>query len=148
MADIGTRPIALASRGKKGSRNSSIGGVIMKIHHLAFRSRTPRALADFYGRLLDLRIVREQEGYSLWLDLETALLMIEQAEPTEPQPSAESRELVAFAVDRKTRERVEARLAELEVALEERGEYTSYFRDPEGRRLAVSSYPLQDFVSG
>ena len=49
---------------------------------------------------------------------------------------------VAFAVDLTERERVRQRLARAGVSIEEESEHTIYFRDPEGRRVGVSSYPL------
>jgi len=61
--------------------------------------------------------------------------MLERAEPGEPPVPRGSMELLAFAVDDKEawRSRVEV---EAETA------HTLYFRDPDGRRLAVSSYPF------
>ena len=59
----------------------------------------------------------------------------------EPPPPPGSLELVAFAVSVAERLRLRAELVSLAM-LEAETEHTLYFRDPEGRRLAVSSYAL------
>ena len=57
---------------------------------------------------------------------------------------AGSMELVALAVsDDAARDAVEARVLARGGAIEGRTGYTIYFRDPEGRRLGVSTYPLE-----
>jgi catechol 2,3-dioxygenase-like lactoylglutathione lyase family enzyme len=50
--------------------------------------------------------------------------------------------LLAFPVDTSERVAREARLLELGAAIESRTEHTSYARDPEGNRVALSAYPL------
>ena len=51
-------------------------------------------------------------------------------------------ELVAWQVDAQDRAAVRARLAAEGVPIEHETEHTTYFRDPDGRRVAVSTYPL------
>ncbi|MCB9599909.1 MAG: hypothetical protein H6720_06075 [Sandaracinus sp.] len=81
----------------------------------------------------------------MWLALgDDAVLMIERADTGEPLPSAASMELVALAVpDDAARHAVEARVLARGGVIEGRTAYTSYFRDPEGRRVGVSTYPLE-----
>ncbi|HEU5073533.1 MAG TPA: hypothetical protein VFU02_05160, partial [Polyangiaceae bacterium] len=50
--------------------------------------------------------------------------------------------LVAFEVPVAQRAQAEARLVEFGGVLEERGRFTSYARDPEGNRVAISHYPV------
>lgn len=95
-------------------------------------------LERFYAGVLGLHVVRRDDARgSVWLDLDGAVLMIERAEPGEPAIPAGSKELVAFAVDDKEawRGRIPASAIEAETA------HTLYFRDPDGRRVAVSDYP-------
>lgn len=114
----------------------------MKIHHVALRTPAPAALAAFYRTILGLEIVREQP-HGIWLGLDDAVLMIEQAGPGEPPPDPGSLRLLAFAVDAEERAAIGARLAAAGLAIEARTAFTWYFRDPEGRRLGISTYPLE-----
>ena len=113
----------------------------MRIHHLAFRTRDLAGLEAFY-LALGFESARTQPGYSVWLRSGDAVLMLEQAEDAEPSPTPGSRELVAFRVSSAERERVRSVLATRGITLEDETEHTLYFRDPDGRRIGVSSYPL------
>ena len=62
--------------------------------------------------------------------------LLERAEADEPAPVASSMELVAFAATPELRARLEAT-----VPIEGRTSYSLYFRDPDGRRVGISSYP-------
>lgn len=100
--------------------------------------RTPdlARLEGFYAGTLGLPVLRRDgERGSLWLDAGGTVLMLERAMPGEPPVPAGTLELVAFAVDDKEawRPRVEI---EAETA------HTLYFRDPDGRRVAVSDMDL------
>lgn len=113
----------------------------MRIHHLALRTRDLERLERFY---LQLGLVREraQSGYSVWLRCGDAMLMLERAEPDEPSPQPQSRELIAFSVEPADLGRIEAELASRGVVIEDRTTHTLYFRDPDGRRVGVSDYPF------
>lgn len=63
--------------------------------------------------------------------------MLERRDEGEPAVPPGSKELVAFAVSSS----VTARLTEARVAIEARTPYTLYVRDPDGRRIGLSSYP-------
>ena len=106
----------------------------MRIHHVALRTPDVARLERFYAGVLGLPVVRRDEARgSVWLDAGGVTIMIEAAAAGEPQVPAGSMELVAFAVD--DREAWRARVApEAETA------HTLYFRDPDGRRVAVSDY--------
>ena len=110
------------------------------IHHIALRTRDVAALTLFYRSLFALTAVREQPEYSVWLSLETAVLMIEQRAEGEPDVARGSMDLIAFAVTREGRERVRETLREMGVSVEGETAYTTYFRDPDGRRVGVSTY--------
>ncbi len=68
--------------------------------------------------------------------------MIEAAGPDEPAVPPGSLELVAFAIDEDEKPAWRARLAARGVVLEAETAFTLYFRDPDGRRVGVSHYPL------
>ena len=111
----------------------------MRIHHIALRTGDVEALASFYGSTLGLDVVRRGgAGGSVWLDAAGTLLMIERADPAEPDIPPGAMELIAFAV--KDREAWRRRLEAAAVAIESETAFTLYFRDPDGRRLAVSTY--------
>jgi catechol 2,3-dioxygenase-like lactoylglutathione lyase family enzyme len=115
-------------------------GPDMRVHHIALRTRDLDKLERFYGGLLGLGIVRRHGTRSVWLDAAGTLVMIERAEAEEPPIAAGSMELVAFAADEHGRDAIEQSLGEAGVPIESRTEHTLYFRDPDGRRVAVSSY--------
>ncbi len=114
----------------------------MNVHHLALRTRDPARLCRFYEDVLGLPRVREQPGYSVWLAVGGAVLMIERADEGESVYEAHLRDLTAFSVDDAQRLRVRAALAAAGVPIEGETAFTTYFRDPDGRRVAVSTYPL------
>lgn len=119
------------------------------LHHVALGSRDVAALARFYSALLQ---TAERERHldshgalrSVWLDLAGVLLMIERSEPGAERPRVEGvglgAFLLAFSADTAGRRAFEQRAAELGAKVESRSPYTSYLRDPEGNRIAVSEY--------
>jgi glyoxylase I family protein len=117
----------------------------MHLHHLALRVRDVERLAAFYRDVIGLpertRHLTEGETLrSIWLDAGQVVLMIERAAPGEPLPPEGSLELVAFAMGPGEREAFRERFAAAGVAVEAETAHTLYVRDPEGRRVGVSSY--------
>ena len=111
----------------------------MRIHHLAFRTRDVARLETFYVRVCDFKVrKRDDERGSVWLDARSAVLMLERADPEEPPIPAGTKELIAFAIDDVDAWR--ARLAAFGIDVEGETQHTLYFRDPDGRRLAVSTF--------
>lgn len=113
----------------------------MRLHHLALRAADLPALARFYVDVLGLPVVRRMEARSIWLDAGGCIVMLEQREEGEPAPDAGSKELVAFAIDKGARASILERLTRAGVTVEASTEFTLYVRDPEGRRVGLSSYP-------
>lgn len=109
----------------------------VRVHHVAFRTDDLPALERFYAGVLNLPVLRRNEERSLWLDAGGAILMLEKRDEGEPTVPAGSKELVAFAVSKAVIERLEAE----RVPIEARTAYTLYVRDPDGRRIGLSSYP-------
>jgi catechol 2,3-dioxygenase-like lactoylglutathione lyase family enzyme len=134
---------------------SALGAAVSgtpSLHHVAVGTRDVEKLARFYCRLLATAEQRRHldergELRSIWLDLSGTLLMIERAAPeAAPRESLSGvglgAFLLAFRADAAGRGTLEARAAELGAAVESRSAYTSYFRDPDGNRIAVSEYEV------
>jgi glyoxylase I family protein len=122
------------------------------LHHVALGSRDVAALATFYTSLLQIserkrHLDERGELRSVWLDLSGVLLMIERADASAERSRVEGvglgAFLLAFRADGPGRRLLEERAARLGAAIESRSPYTSYLRDPEGNRLAVSEYELE-----
>jgi catechol 2,3-dioxygenase-like lactoylglutathione lyase family enzyme len=113
----------------------------MRVHHLAFRTGDLGQLERFYVDALGLAVVRRSEGRSVWLDAGGSLLMLELAEPGEPCPAPGAMDLVAFEIAPQTRALCTERLAHAGVPIEGSTDFTLYVRDPDGRRIGLSSYP-------
>ncbi|MDB4939426.1 MAG: Lactoylglutathione lyase [Labilithrix sp.] len=113
----------------------------MRVHHLAFRTKDLGRLERFYVEALGLAVVRRQEPRSVWLDAGGAIVMLETSEPGEPPHPEGSKELVAFTIAPETRALYTERLAKAGVGIEASTEFTLYVRDPDGRRIGLSSYP-------
>ncbi len=96
-------------------------------------------LERFYAGLLGLAVMRrDQARGSVWLRAGDAILMIEPAALGEPPVPGGSMELLAFAVDDK--EEWRARIERSGGTAEAETAFTLYFRDPDGRRVAVSTF--------
>ena len=117
------------------------------LHHLALGAHDVDALAAFYEDilgLLRLQTHRFDDGgtRSVWLSLGNgAVMMIETVD--EGRASATSRPpgLFLLALSASDGERA-ALVDKLGEQACEVTTYTTYFRDPEGNRVAVSSYAL------
>jgi hypothetical protein len=97
---------------------------------------------------LGLPVVRRDDTRgSIWLDV-GSILMLELATDDEPWVDPGSRELVAFDAGDRGKEGWRQQLATSGVAIEAETEHTLYFRDPDGRRIAVSTYPLPGVPPG
>ncbi|MBL8604884.1 MAG: hypothetical protein JNK72_23350 [Myxococcales bacterium] len=110
----------------------------MRLHHLAFRTHQRDALVDFYTRVFALT-VRATHPHATWLGLGDAVLMLEDAAPDEAPYPHQAREFVAFTLDTTLAE-FEARCAALGVRIEAATAATRYLRDPDQRRVGVSTY--------
>ncbi len=119
------------------------------IHHLAILVADLAGAEAFYCGVLGFRIERrwaEKDGTtrSIWLKVgNDALLMLEKAEPKAARRAEGGGgwHMLAFTIDATDRARLEAKLAKRGIAIEGRTDYTLYFRDPEGNRLALSHWP-------
>jgi len=115
----------------------------MRIHHVAMRTADLGRLERFYVDVLGMATrKRDDTRGTVWLDAGQAVLMLERAAATEPPVQQGANELLAFAVDDLVAWRI--RLEGAGVAIEAHTPHTLYFRDPDGRRIAVSNHPLDE----
>jgi glyoxylase I family protein len=128
---------------------------VTALHHLAIGTRNVDGLALFYRDVLELvEVTRHAHAdgslRSVWLDLGGALLMIELTEelPRRVDGIGAGPFLIAFAVSRAEQARLEAKLVASGGAIESRSEWTSYSRDPDGNRIALSAYPIDSASAG
>ena len=113
----------------------------MKVHHIALRTAEVERLVRFYTTVLGFEAVRTTPR-SVWLGAGGAVLMIELREDGEPDVPRGAMELVAFAIDDESLAPWAQRLAAAGVSVEGATAHTLYFRDPDGRRVGLSRYPL------
>ena len=114
----------------------------MHLHHLALRTADPNILAAFYIEVLSL-VVTRRRAHSIWLALGPVQLMIEQGAAGEPTIDPQSMDMFAVRIDESERAIIKGRLDRLGVAVENETEFTTYFRDPDGRRIGISSYTFE-----
>jgi catechol 2,3-dioxygenase-like lactoylglutathione lyase family enzyme len=115
----------------------------MWVHHLALRTDDVAKLAAFYEGVVGLPVEARNLPRSIWLRAGETLVMVELCGPDEPRVAARSMELIAFSVDASERDEARDRLSAAGVAIEEETGFTMYFRDPDGRRIALSHYPVE-----
>ncbi len=114
----------------------------MRVHHIAFRTEHLERLEHFYVAALGLPVIRRESG-KIWFDASGCLVMLETKTSEEPAIAEGSNELVAFAVEPDRAAEIRARLARAGVVIESATAYTLYVRDPDGRRIGLSSYPVE-----
>jgi catechol 2,3-dioxygenase-like lactoylglutathione lyase family enzyme len=111
----------------------------VRIHHIALRTHDLATLEAFYAIVIGLAVLRRDDARgSVWLDASGVVLMLECAEVEEPTAGRGAKDLVAFAVEDLDGWR--DRLRAVGLPIEAESGHTLYFRDPDGRRVAVSDY--------
>lgn len=124
-------------------------GARRRLHHLALGARDVERVAAFYRDVLGLEERarhREEDGRlrSIWLALDSdALLMIERTEQElrRVEGIGAGPFLLALSCAPAERAALEEALERAGSPTESRSAYTSYARDPEGNRVAISHYP-------
>lgn len=120
-----------------------------RLHHIALGTGNVERLAAFYRDVLGLSEL--SRSYSedatlraVWLDLQGAVLMVERTDE-EPQPCAAARTrgffLLALRVAPTQRRELERALQGAGLELEGETAFSSYTRDLDGNRIALSHYP-------
>jgi catechol 2,3-dioxygenase-like lactoylglutathione lyase family enzyme len=120
-----------------------------RLHHVALGARDVERVAGFYRDVLGLeeRARHDDDAgglRSIWLSLgEDTLLMIERTEQKlrRVESVGAGPFLLALSCTPDERKQLEATLERAGSFVESRTAYTSYARDPEGNRVAISHYP-------
>lgn len=119
----------------------------MRAHHLAIRARDVQAVAAFYRDVLLLPLADAPRPGVVWLRAGELLLMIEphvvEQAAIEDQVERPGLHLLSFAIEPSERAHWEQRLSAHGIAIVNRTDYTLYFHDPEGTRVALSHYPAR-----
>jgi len=127
----------------------------MQLHHIALGARDVDGVAEFYREVFGLTEIKRHhydDGAglrSVWLDTGGCVLMVEHTlEPIASETAFVNGVnagpfLLAFAVDEEDLEGIERALHAFGREIESRSSYTSYARDPEGNRVAISHAPLR-----
>jgi catechol 2,3-dioxygenase-like lactoylglutathione lyase family enzyme len=110
----------------------------MRLHHLALRATDVTTTVAFYRDVLRLAVIKHDER-SAWLASDAVVIMIEPRSPGEPGRTGDL-DLVAFAIPGSERHTCEARIQSMGLTIESQTEHTLYVRDPDGRRVGLSSY--------
>jgi catechol 2,3-dioxygenase-like lactoylglutathione lyase family enzyme len=120
-----------------------------RLHHLAVGSGDVERLARFYREFFGLAERArhlDERGWlrSVWLDLEGALLMLELTDspPRAVDGIGAGPFLLAFRVSPAERLGLERKLEAGGHPIEARTAFTSYTRDVDGNRIALSHHPL------
>ena len=126
----------------------------LRLHHLALGASDVERVAAFYVAVFGLVEVdrhHDERGVrSIWLEMGPRLvLMIERSlqARVHVEGVGSGPFLLAFHIEAAERETMERRLEAEGGIVESRTEFSSYSRDPEGNRVAVSSYPLPTAAS-
>lgn len=119
-----------------------------ELHHVALGAWDVARIAAFYREAFRLEPDREhydEDGRlrSIWLRLGSGRLMIEHTEAERPSVEGVDKGpfLLAFSVTAEEKAAAEERLERLGAPICMRTEFTSYARDPEGNRVALSHFP-------
>lgn len=114
------------------------------LHHIAVKVVDLIRAEAFYHGLLSLPMVKRHQDAqgahrSTWLDLGGTLLMLERTTPAEHAPNGWH--LVALRIAASERAACAAQLRQLGIPITGETDYSLYFEDPEGNRLAYSHWP-------
>jgi catechol 2,3-dioxygenase-like lactoylglutathione lyase family enzyme len=122
---------------------------LTRLHHIALGTGNVERLAAFYRDVLGLSELSRSYAddatlRAVWLDLQGAILMIERTDE-EPQPAAARRTrgffLLALRVAPSERRGLECALHGAGLELEGETAFSSYTRDLDGNRIALSHHP-------
>jgi len=122
--------------------SGSHGDSAPALHHLALRAGDVEKTSRFYVEMLELSVVRDDRPRAVWLALGGgAVLMIEARADGETAVPEGSLELFALRVSGPRKATIRAH-ALANGSFDGETEHTVYLRDPDGRRTAVSTFPL------
>jgi catechol 2,3-dioxygenase-like lactoylglutathione lyase family enzyme len=118
-------------------------------HHLALSVRDLESCGKFYGDILGLPVVARHQNdrgelRSVWLQTSSLILMLEKQADSKTSPDGERAScgwhLLALEIPKEKREEWKNFLTSRGIFIEKESQYSLYFRDPEGNRLALTHY--------
>ena len=117
----------------------------MRVHHIAIQVADLESCSRFYREVLGLVPAPESRPDAAWFRLGDALLMLEHVGgAVHAEPFATDRpglHLLALAITAAERRTWEERFRVTNVEIVHQTPHTLYVRDPEGNRIALSSWP-------
>ena len=124
---------------------------MVRIHHIALGAFDVPLMAQFYRDRFHLEEVNQhhdEEGSlrSIWLAAGGTVLMIEKIHtpPNHAPFMSAGPFLLAFQTTEEGKERARSDLRAQGIEIESETDWTTYFRDPEGNRVALSHYPANN----
>jgi glyoxylase I family protein len=119
-------------------------------HHIALKVADLNTCERFYTEVLGLGVIaRHADGKgaprAVWFSLGETILMLERGQGNGAKKlnnDAHGWHLVAMRIERDAREMWKSKLSAAGVSLVDESDYSIYFNDPEGNRLALSHYPF------
>ena len=117
------------------------------IHHLALGCLNLKRMLAFYESFTDFSLLekhRFSDGSlrSIWLQSDGVILMLELIEQKQLLEASNDQGLFLMAVPLRDEPQLRRQLSQAEIPIESESDYSLYIRDPEGNRLAFSSYPV------
>jgi catechol 2,3-dioxygenase-like lactoylglutathione lyase family enzyme len=125
----------------------------LRVHHIAVGAQDPQRVATFYTHYFgapELRRNYYPDGSlrSIWLDLDFVLMVEHISESERPEEHSSGMRpgmfLIALSVDAQQRNNLETAWAADGVQVDQKTEFTTYARDPEANRVAISTYPFEE----
>jgi catechol 2,3-dioxygenase-like lactoylglutathione lyase family enzyme len=113
----------------------------MRLHHLALRATNVATTVAFYRDVLGLDVIKS-DAHRTWFASGAVVIMVEPQAAEEPVRGNDL-DLVAFAMGKEERQRWRDRLQSIGLTIEAETEHTFYLRDPDGRRVGLSSYEFE-----
>ena len=132
-------------------------------HHIALKVSDLTTCERFYAEVLRLEVIaRHADGKgaprAVWFSLGDMILMLERGQGASKKERAPATKasagkhlhdegtpgwhLVALRIERTAREMWKSKLNAAGVSIVDESDYSLYFNDPEGNRLALSHYPF------
>lgn len=125
----------------------------LRVHHIALGAQDPQRVAAFYTHYFGASELRRNyypDGSlrSIWLDLDFVLMVEHISDATRPDEHTSGMRpgvfLIALSVGAQERDDLEAAWAADGVQVDQKTEFTTYARDPEGNRVAISTYQFEE----
>ena len=121
-----------------------------RLHHIALGAVDVNGVAEFYRDVLGFEELDRHDDASgelrsIWLDAGGVTLMVERTSERRERVEGVGAGpfLLAISVEPDERAQIEDRLSAAGAEVEERTEHSSYARDPEGNRIAISHHPRE-----